>query len=135
VVVEGRINGPEFGRRTAMKFLCLSLDDPEKLRVPPTPEGWAKIGAFMTEATQSGAIFLTGGVRPREAATRITYEGGKPTVTDGPYAEAKELVAGFAIIDVPTKDEAIHWVTRFAEAANVADMEIRELFLQEEMAG
>jgi hypothetical protein len=118
-----------------MKYLCLSLDDPEKLRVPPTPEQWAKIGAFMTEANQSGAIFLTGGVRPREAATRITYEGGKPTVTDGPYAEAKELVAGFAIIDVPTKDEAIDWVTRFAEAANVSDMEIRELFLQEELAG
>jgi hypothetical protein len=118
-----------------MKFLCLSLDDPEKLRVPPTPEQWAKIGAFMTEATQSGHVFLTGGVRPREAATRITYEGGTPTVTDGPYAEAKELVAGFAIIDVASKDEAIHWVTRFAEAANVADMEIRELFLQEELAG
>jgi hypothetical protein len=118
-----------------MKYLCLSLDDPEKLRVQPTPEQWAKIGAFMTEANESGAIFLTGGVRPREAATRITYEGGKPTVTDGPYAEAKELVAGFAIIDVPTKEEAIDWVTRFAEAANVSDMEIRELFLQEELAG
>jgi len=118
-----------------MKFLCLSLDDPEKLRVPPTAEQWAKIGAFMTEATQSGHVFLTGGVRPREAATRITYEGGKPSVTDGPYAEAKELVAGFAIIDVGSKGEAIQWVTRFAEAADVADMEIRELFLQEELAG
>jgi hypothetical protein len=118
-----------------MKFLCLSLDDPEKLRIPPTPEQWAKIGAFMTEASQSGHIFLTGAVRPREAATRITYDAGKPTVTDGPYAEAKELVAGFAIIDVPTKEDAIHWVTRFAEAADVADMEIRELFLQEELGG
>ena len=118
-----------------MKYLALSLDDPEKLRIPPTPEQMGAIGAFMVEAAQSGHIFLTGGVRPREAATRITLDGGKPTVTDGPYAEAKELVAGFAILEVASKDEAIHWVTRFAEVAGVADMEIRELFLQEELAG
>jgi hypothetical protein len=117
-----------------MKFLCLSTDDPEKLRVPPTPEQLAAIGAFMVEAAQSGNIFLTGGVRPSEASIRIAYEDGKPSVTDGPYAEAKELVAGFAIIDVESRDEAIHWVTRFAEAAGVARMEIRELFLQEELS-
>ena len=46
----------------------------------------------------------------------------------------KELVAGFAIIDVESRDEAVHWVTRFAEAAGVERMEIRELFLQEDMA-
>jgi hypothetical protein len=116
------------------KFLCLSTDDPEKLRIPPTQQQMAAIGEFMVEASQSGHIFLTGGVRPREAATRITYDGGKPTVTDGPYAEAKELVAGFAIIDVDSKEDAIYWVERFAEVAGVASMEIRELFLQEELA-
>jgi hypothetical protein len=116
------------------KFLCLSTDDPEKLRIPPTPEQMAAIGEFMVEASQSGHIFLTGGVRPSEAAIRVTYDGGKPTITDGPYAEAKELVAGFAIIDVDSREDAIYWVTRFAEVAGVASMEIRELFLQEELA-
>jgi hypothetical protein len=117
-----------------MKYLCLSTDDPEKLRVPPTPEQMEKIGAFMTEAAQSGKVYLTGGVRPSESSIRVVYEGGRPTVTDGPYAEAKELVAGFAILDVDSRDEAIRWVTGFAEAAGVESMEIRELFLQEEMA-
>jgi len=117
-----------------MKFLCLSTDDPEKLRVPPTPEQFAAIGAFMVEAAQSGKVYLTGGVRPSEAAIRIEYEGGKPHVTDGPYAEAKELVAGFAIIDVESSEEAVHWVTRFAEAAGVQRMEIRELFLEGDMS-
>ena len=117
-----------------MKYLCLSTDDPEKLRIPPTPEQMEKIGAFMVEAARSGKIYLTGGVRPSESGIRIVYEGGRPTITDGPYAEAKELVAGFAIIDVDSREEAIHWVTRFAEAAGVESMEIRELFLQEEMA-
>jgi hypothetical protein len=115
-----------------MKFLCLSTDDPEKLRIPPTSDQMAAIGAFMMEAADH--VFLTGGVRPAEAAVRISYKDGKRTVTDGPYAEAKELVAGFAIIDVASRDEAVHWVSRFAEAAGVADMEIRELFLQDELA-
>ncbi len=87
-----------------MKFLVLSTDDPEKLRIPPTPAQMAAIGAFTVEA--AGHIFLTGGVRPSEAAVRINYTDGKRAVTDGPYAEAKELVAGFAIIDVASRDEA-----------------------------
>ena len=116
-----------------MKFLCLSKDDPETLRTPPTPDEMAAIGQFMEEAYASGHIFLTGGVRPSEAAIRISYDDGKRTVTDGPYAEAKELVAGFAIIDVDSRDDAIHWVSRFAEAAGVRDMEIRELFLSDEL--
>ena len=117
-----------------MKFLCLSNDDPEKLRIRPTPEQMAKIGTFMVEASQSGHIFLTGGVRPSEAAIKIAHANGRTTVTDGPYAEAKELVAGFAILDVETREEAIDWVTRFAEAAGVENMELRELFLQEELS-
>ena len=72
----------------------------------------AAIGRFMAEA--AGRIFLTGGVRPSEAGVRITYQGGKRTVTHGPYAEAKELVAGFAIIDVASKEEAIDLVSHFA---------------------
>jgi hypothetical protein len=117
-----------------MKFLCLSNDDPEKLRIPPTPEQMGKIGTFMAEAAQSGHIFLTGGVRPSEAAIKVSYANGKATITDGPYAEAKELVAGFAILDVESRDQAIDWVTRFAEAAGVEKMELRELFLQEELS-
>ena len=112
-----------------MKFLVLSKDDPEKLRIPPTPEQMTAIGAFMQEASQAGAIFLTGGVRPSEAATTISYADGKRTVTDGPYAEAKELVAGFAIIESPSLEEAIGWVSRFAEVAGIGESEIREVFV------
>jgi hypothetical protein len=112
-----------------MKFLVLSKDDPETLRTPPTPERMAAIGAFMAEASAAGVIFLTGAVRPAEAAVTISYAGGKRTVTDGPYAEAKELVAGFAIIDVPSVEDAVSWVSRFAEAAGVGESEIRELFV------
>jgi hypothetical protein len=115
-----------------MKFLCLSNDDAETLRTPPTPEMMGAIGAFMVETGEH--IYLTGALQPTEGATRITYEGGKRTVTDGPYAEAKELVAGFAIIDVPSREEAVAYVSRFAEITGIQNMEIRELFLQQEMS-
>ena len=112
-----------------MKFLVLSKDDPETLRTPPTPEQMGAIGAFMEEANKAGVVFLTGGIRPAEAATTIVHSGGKRTVTDGPYAEAKELVAGFAIIDVPSLDEAVVWISKFAEAAHIETSELRELFV------
>ena len=118
-----------------MKFLMQSTDDPETLRTPPTPETIAAIGAFMMEAEQSGAIFLTGGIQPPECGVRVTFEGGTRTVTDGPYAEAKELVAGFAIVDVASREEAIEWAGRFAAAANVRQIEIQQVFLREDFAG
>jgi hypothetical protein len=118
-----------------MKFLMLSKDDPETLRIPPTPETMAAIGAFMVEAEQSGAIFLTGGIQPAECGVQVTFDGGKRTVTDGPYAEAKELVAGFAIVDCASKEEAIEWATRFCNASGNRSTEIRQVYLAEDFAG
>jgi hypothetical protein len=115
-----------------MKFLMLSNDDPETLRTPPTPEKMAAIGAFMVDAERSGAIYLTGGIQPGECGVTVTLEAGQRTVTDGPYAESKELVAGFAIVDVASRDEAIEWATRFATAAGVQHVEIRQVFLRED---
>ena len=117
-----------------MKYLMLSNDDPETLRVPPTPETMAAIGAFMVEAEQSGAIFLTGGIQPAECGVRVTFDGGTRTVTDGPYAEAKELVAGFAIVDVASKEEAIEWAGRFCAASGTKHVEIRQVFLPQDFA-
>ena len=116
-----------------MKFLVLSKDDPEKLRIPPTAEQMAAIGAFMEEANAAGTVFLTGGVRPAEAATTVSKAGGKRTVTDGPYAEAKELVAGFAILECASLAECVSWVERFQDAAGIDATEIRELFVYSEM--
>jgi hypothetical protein len=114
-----------------VKFLVLSRDDPETLRTPPSSERMAAIGQFMEAAAKAGAIYLAGGIRPSEASTRITFDAGKRSVTDGPYAEAKELVAGFAIIEAPSLNDAIDWVAKFAEVADVGDVELREVFVYE----
>jgi hypothetical protein len=103
-----------------MKFLMQSTDDPETLRKPPTPETMAAIGAFMVEAEQSGAIFLTGGIQPPECGVRVTFEGGTRTVTDGPYAEAKEFLAGYWIVDCDSTERAYEIAARASAAPGKA---------------
>jgi hypothetical protein len=116
-----------------MKFLLLSNDDPETLRTPPTPETMAAIGSFMVEAEQAGAIYLTGGIPPGPGGVSIEFDGGRRTLTDGPYADTKELIAGFAIVDVGSRDDAIEWASRFAAASGTRRLEIRQVFLRDEI--
>jgi hypothetical protein len=122
-------------KESRVKFLVLPKDDPETLRTPPSPERMAAIGTFMQDAAKAGAIYLAGGIRPSEASTQVTYSAGKRTVLDGPYAEAKELVAGFAIVDAASLDDAIEWVSRFADVAGVGTIEIREVFIYQVAPG
>jgi hypothetical protein len=58
---------------------------------------------------------------------RLTFSGGERTVTDGPFAEAKELIAGFAVLQVESKEEAIEWATRFADVIGDVDIEVRQV--------
>ncbi|MFC6933903.1 YciI family protein [Actinomadura yumaensis] len=71
----------------------------------------AEMGRFIDETSKAGVLLATGGLDPR--ATHISSSGGKITVTDGPYAEAKEVVVGFALIEVRSKEEAIELSKRF----------------------
>jgi len=95
---------------------------------PPSPELMAEMGAFMNEVAQAGVLVTAGGCPPSSQAVRITSEGGKITHTDGPFAETKELIGGFAIIDVKTKEEAVEWSTRFFKVAGDGRGYISPLF-------
>jgi hypothetical protein len=100
-------------------------DDAMEAGTPPSPETMAAVGQMMEELGRSG-VFLAGeGVRPSSMGARLTVEGGKVTVTDGPFAEAKELIAGFAILDVKSKDEAIEHAKRFAKVVGVTKIDVR----------
>lgn len=78
----------------------------------PSPELVAKMGAFNADLAKAGVMLAAEGLHPTAKGARIDYAGGKPTVTDGPFAETKELVGGFWIIQVKSKDEAIEWLRR-----------------------
>ncbi|GAA4912980.1 hypothetical protein LX16_2306 [Stackebrandtia albiflava] len=84
---------------------------------PPDPEHMAEMGRFIAEVAAAGVLVTTGGCAPSSQAVRIVSEGGRITTTDGPFTETKELIGGFAIIDVETKEEALEWSRRFWKVA------------------
>ena len=115
-----------------MKFLMTYASTS---KAPPSPQQMAEIGKFSEEMSKAGVLLMTGGlVRPTKG-TRIAYSTGKHTVTDGPYAETKELIDGFALIKVGSKEEAIKMAQRFMEIAGEGEGEILQVFDPMEMPG
>lgn len=111
-----------------MRFLGYTMGDPSAPFSPPTPELMAEMGAFIEEATKAGVLLATGGVAPFAEATRVTYDGGKFTVVDGPYTEAKELIGGWALMEVRDKDEAVEWTKRFLRIAGAGESTLRQVY-------
>jgi hypothetical protein len=96
-----------------MKFLCYTLGDPNAPMAPPTPELYQQMDEFMSEATKAGVLLATGGVTPLSDAIKVRYSDGEFTVLDGPFAEAKELVGGWALLECRDKAEVVEWTKRF----------------------
>lgn len=95
---------------------------------PPSQEQMAEMGKLIQEMTQAGVLLVTEGCLPSVKGARVRYSGGKFTVTDGPFTETKELIAGFALFEVQSKEEAVEWTKRFLRAAGEGESEIREIF-------
>ena len=111
-----------------MRFLGYTLADPSIPVPPPSPEMYAEMGAFIEEATKAGVLVATGGLGPVDEATRVRYADGEFTVLDGPFAEAKELVGGWALMETRDKDEAIEWTKRFLAIAGPGESTIRQVY-------
>lgn len=95
---------------------------------PPSPELFQRMGEFMRDAAAAGVLLQTDGLMPSSFGTRMSAHGGEVTVTDGPFAEAKELVGGLAFIEVRDLDEAKEWGRRFLQAhEGEVDIEIRQV--------
>lgn len=100
-------------------------DTPRRPTTPPSPEAMAEIMKFHEDAMKSGVIVATGQLSP--TITRIRKEGDEVSVTDGPFIEGKELIPGFTVIQVDTKQEAIAWVTRYREMMGMPELRIAEI--------
>ncbi|MDF2695633.1 MAG: hypothetical protein K0S65_4016 [Labilithrix sp.] len=109
-----------------MKFLMIYESNPSA--PPPSPETLAKLGVYTQKMIASGTVVLTGGVVRPSKGIRIANAGGKVTVTDGPFAETKELIDGFAIVEAKDKDAAIALSTEFMQIAGEGKGEILQLF-------
>ncbi|MFD9630251.1 YciI family protein [Streptomyces violascens] len=82
----------------------------------PSPELMERMGNLIGEMTKAGVLLDTAGLTPSAEGTRVRWNGGQLTVTDGPFTESKEVVGGYAIIQAKDKAEAIEWTKRFLQA-------------------
>jgi hypothetical protein len=109
-----------------MRFL--SIYKTAETGQPPTPEEMAKMGKLVEEGFKSGVLLATEGCLPSIRGARVRSSSGKLTVTDGPFTEAKELIAGFAIINASSKEEAIEITKNFLKVAGDGECELRQIF-------
>jgi hypothetical protein len=101
--------------------------------VPPNPELMAGMAKLTEEMVKAGKLLAAGGLKPSSKGMRLSYSGGKRTVIDGPFAETKELIGGYAIFQLQSNAEALALANRAMDvhvSAGVTDvdMEIRPLF-------
>jgi hypothetical protein len=96
-----------------MRFMTI-VKSSEPFGTPP-PALMEAIGKLAEEATKAGVFVDTGGLLPTAMGSRVRLSGGKITVTDGPFTEAKEVVGGYAIFELGSKEEALEWTRRFME--------------------
>jgi len=108
-----------------MRFLMMTTDTGSD-DVQPDEKLHQEMGKFIEETAKAGILLATGGLEPY--GTRITSTGGKITVTDGPFAEAKEGVVGFALIEVRTREEAIEMSKRFYSIVGDGEGVIKQVF-------
>jgi len=87
----------------------------------------AGMGKFIEEMAKAGVLLATDGLQPSSKGARVRVSGGKFTVTDGPFTETKELIAGYAIVQVKSKDEAIEQAKRFLKLMGEGESEVRQM--------
>lgn len=109
-----------------LRFLSLyQADERTEDDAPRDPTLVKKVEALIDELRATGSLQGTGGLEHTKHGARIQYKAGKRSVIDGPFAESKELIAGYAIIDVPSKAAAIDWALRFGDVVKVEEIDVR----------
>jgi hypothetical protein len=119
-----------------MRFMIIvkATEDTEAGRFPPEAEKqqlFACMAAFHEELQRAGALLGGSGLKPSSAGWRVQYSAGKTVVTDGPFAETKELIAGYTLIQCKSREEALEWSRRFPNPAGEgkpAQIEVRQLY-------
>lgn len=118
-----------------MRFMIIRrADDETEAGVAPTEKLFTDMMRYNEELVKAGVLLAGDGLHPSSRGARIDFHDGKPTVTDGPFAESKELIAGFTIIQVKSKEEALEWVRRWptTDGHGNVRLELRQIFEAED---
>ena len=118
-----------------MRFMIIrKADENTEAGVMPSEQLIKAMLAYHDELAKAGILLAGDGLQPSSRGSRVSFKNGKPTVVDGPFAETKELIAGFTMIQVRSKEEALEWVKRWPAIeleANVT-IEVRQVFEAED---
>ena len=110
-----------------MRFMLIVKASKEsEAGVLPSEKELAEMGKFNEQMVKNGMMLAGEGLQASSKGARVTFKGGKPTIVDGPFAETKELVAGFWLIQAKSKEEAVEWARRapFVDG----EIEVRQVF-------
>lgn len=122
-----------------MRFMIIRKADAETEAETNPAEGVSQdlLGQMMSyneEMAKAGVLIGGDGLMPSSRGFRIKFKGGKPTVVDGPFAEAKELVAGYTLIQVGSREEALEWVKKWPplDGHGEVELELRQIYESED---
>jgi hypothetical protein len=115
-----------------MRFMVLvKATAQSEAGVLPDAKLLESMGAFNEQLVNAGVLLAGEGLQPTSKGTRLKFGGQRPAITDGPFAETKELIAGFWIIQAKSRDEAIEWMAR-SPFENSEEIEIRQIYEAED---
>ena len=122
-----------------MRYMILvKANKDSEAGVKPSEELFAAMADYHEQLVKAGALLDASGLQPTSKGTRIKFCGGRRTVIDGPFTESKELIAGYTLIQVKSREEAMEWARRFpspfGENAE-GEIEIRQLFELDDFGG
>ncbi len=112
-------------------MVLIKADKDTEAGVMPSEQLLAEMGKYNEELVKAGVMLAGEGLHPSSKGKRVKFSGGKKTVIDGPFTEAKELIAGFWLWQVKSMDEAVEWVKRMPNPLDT-EIEIRQVFEAED---
>ena len=117
-----------------MRFMVIvKANEKSEAGVMPSERLLTEMGQFNEELVKAGVLIAGEGLHPSSKGARVRFSGSKRTVIDGPFSETRELVAGFWLIQVSSKEEAIEWVKRIPNPdGDESEVEIRQVFEAED---
>lgn len=120
-----------------MRFMIIVRATPDsEAGLMPEESLLASMATYHEALAKAGVLLDANGLKPSSKGWRVHYEGGQRTVVDGPFAETKELIAGYTMIQVRSREEAMQWALRFPEPfiGQPCDIEVRQLYELEDFA-
>jgi len=122
-----------------MRFMMLIKPPESEYAGPPNKEELHAMGRYNDELRRAGVLLEVNGLSPPAEGSRITFSGTRRTVTDGPFSEAKEMIGGYWVIQVRSKEEALEWAKRIPLGTEVhpgheVEVELRRIVEQGELA-